>query len=364
MRFLTPAFVTVGMLAVVGVLVGGYFVKGLFAKPEAAPAVQRKNIPMALSDLEPGTIITAAHIGLGPINPEELQKSRDIMMSDTKLIGRVVKEKITAVTPIHTAQLYQPGDGPSLEVEPGMRAVSLSVSDSTALVSGQLKPKQYVDVHLTPQLSDERVGGGMTLTLFKGVKVLSVSRGGRTGDRSGNQVTLEVTPRQVNVVTIAKGRGDLTLSYNPAGKGDGGVLAGTEDRATFDEILGLKAPTPPTPPTLTENYKGVGRAVTAFIDGKRPDMNTSTSTGRGYGYGGGYGGYGGYGNSNWWGWGNYGLRPAPMVFWNMSHPTSGGDNSSSNAQPQSDAPVNGPSASTQPIVNPFLGSVSASMSRL
>lgn len=354
------------MLAVVGVLVGGYFVKGLFAKPEAAPAVQRKNVPVALNDLEPGTVITAAHVGQAPINPEELQKSRDIMMNETKLIGRVVKEKITAVTPIRTSQLYSPGDGPSLEVEPGMRAVSLAVSDSTAMVSGQLKPKQYVDLHLTPQLSDERVGGGMTLTLFKGVKVLSLTRGGRNGS-AGNQVTLEVTPRQVNVLTIAKGRGELTLSYNPAGKGDGGVLAGTEDRATFDEILGLKAPTPPTPPTLTENFKGTGRAVTAFVDGKRPDMIQNPSTGSRYGYGGyGYGGYGngGYGGYGSYGWGGSGLRPAPMVFWNMSYPSGGSDNAGSNAQPQSDVPVNGPSASNQPIQNPFLGAVTDAMPRL
>lgn len=360
MRFLTPAFVTLAMLAVVGVLIGGYFVKGLFATPEKAPTVQTRNVPMSLGDLAPGTVITAAHIGQGPIRTEELQKSRDVMMNETKLIGRVVREKITAATPIRVSQLYQPGEFPSLEVEPGMRAVSISVGDSTALVGGQLKPNQYVDVQLTPQINDERTGGGMTLALFKGVKVLSVSRGGR--DRSGNQVTLEVTPRQVNVITLAKGRGELNLAYNPSGKGDGGVLAGTEDRATFDEILGLKAPTPPTPPVLTEHYKGSGRGVIAFFDGKRSDMNTSYGR-NGYG---GYGGYGsgtGYGNWNW-GWGGYGLRPAPMTFWNMSYPS--GDAAGSNAQPtQNDSSnQNGPSASYPSIQNPFLGSVSGATPRL
>src|SRR5206468_1356132 len=98
----------------------------------------------------------------------ELKKYPDYMLSDRKLVGRVVKEKIPAGTAIRTSQLYQPGEFPSLEVEEGMRAVSIGVSDSTHLVSGLIKPGQYVDIHLTPSglNNDERAGGGITLTLF------------------------------------------------------------------------------------------------------------------------------------------------------------------------------------------------------
>ncbi|MBX3440528.1 MAG: Flp pilus assembly protein CpaB, partial [Planctomycetaceae bacterium] len=70
---LTPASLTVIMLLVVGSLVTAFVAKRLLAQ-EAVAQVQPINVPMALSDLKPGTVITEAHIGLAPIHPDQLDR--------------------------------------------------------------------------------------------------------------------------------------------------------------------------------------------------------------------------------------------------------------------------------------------------
>lgn len=294
MRFLTPAMLTVILLLVVAGLVVAYVVKNLFAtEPVAAPAP--RNYPMAVADLEPGTVITAAHLAQGPYaGPPQKTFAR----ADSILIGRVVREKIVAATPIDTTKLYPPGEFPPVEVAVGMRAVSLEVGSGAAIVDGLVRAGEYVDVHFTPSgYNDDRFRGGLTMTLFKGVKVLTVNRGRSAvgAARAGgiNTVTLELSPEQSNILLLAKGKGELNLTYTPDGPGNGGVALADDDRAFLEEILGLAPPPEPKKPFVTEHYRGAGRGVMAFND---------DGTLWGGDFGGDSYGYGGYGT---------GTRPAP-----------------------------------------------------
>lgn len=288
MRFLTPAMLTIVLLFVVGGLVVAYVVKSLFAaEPVAAPAP--RNYPMAVADLEPGTVITAAHLAQGPYSgPSQKTFAR----ADSVLIGRVVRERITAAAPIDTTKLYPPGEYPPVEVAYGMRAVSLEVGGGAAVVDGIVKQGEYVDVHFTPTgLNDARFRGGLTMTLFKGTKVLAInrSRSNTVGRGTGsNTITLELTPEQANILLLAKGKGDLNLTYTPDGAGNGGVALENDDRAFLEEILGL-APLPePKKPVITEHYRGAGRGVMAFNDDGTPWTGGGYGNqGDGYGYGGG-----------------------------------------------------------------------------
>ncbi len=264
MRFLTPAMLTIILLLVVAGLVVAYFVKGLFAA--APPAVAQPRLyPMAVADLEPGTTITSSHLAQGPFSGEA---QRTFARSDTVLIGRVVREKISAAQPIDTTRLYAPGERPPVTVAVGMRAVSLDLGDGAAMVDGLAKANDYVDVHFSPSgLDDVRFRGGMTMTLFKGVKVLTINRmRSNSSNRSGNTVTLELSPEQANILLLAKEKGSLNLTFTPDGQGDGGVALADADRAFLEEILGL-APVPePKKPFVTEHYRNGGRGVMAFDD--------------------------------------------------------------------------------------------------
>lgn len=268
MKKLTPAFVTLIMLLVVGLLIGLYVFKTLWATEETAPEADMRAIPMATVDLEPGTVITESHLGNARVNLLDFtdEADRDIALNSDVLIGRVVRNKITAAQPIHSTDLYGPGERPPLKLGMGMRAATIVLGDSSSVVDGWVKDGDFVDAHITVSANgDRRLRGGQTITLMKGVKVLAVNRGNNDRiDRGGNTVTLELTPAQANVMFLAENSGDLSLSYNPHGKGDGGVTLSDEDRATLEEILALKPLEEPKKPFRTEHYRGSGYSILQF----------------------------------------------------------------------------------------------------
>jgi pilus assembly protein CpaB len=262
------------MFLMVGGLITLYVGKVLFAT-EDATTIEMTSVPMAVVQLAPGTKVTPAHLGIGRIQANE--RIPEMLLSDEGILGRVVKETIPAATPIMSRQLYRPGEGPPLDLGTGMRAVSVSVGESVAMVNGHVKPGQFVDIHLTPSATDARFRGGLTLTLFQGVKVLAINRSTQPAsvERIGNAVTLELSPQQANIMILARERGEITLSFNPEGRGSGGVTVGSEDRVTLEEILGLKPLPQSAPPFTVESFKGSNRTKLQFRNGKRIDGNAS-----------------------------------------------------------------------------------------
>ena len=191
---LTPWMLTVAAFGIIAVLAVGFLFKKLMAMPvEEVKPPEAKILPMAITDIEPGTVITRAHVGngraeLGVKLPEDTFLSLDIV------IGRIAREKITAAIPLQGSMFYAPGDFPDLKVSPGKQAVVVKVSQTTAVLSQKMKPEQHVDVLLTVdnlgsgdvtrlQSTGGSVGGdsigststAMTATLFKGVKILAIT---------------------------------------------------------------------------------------------------------------------------------------------------------------------------------------------
>ena len=72
MKRVTPAFLTMIMLLVVGGLVVMYVAKRLLAKPEEVREASI-TVPMAVQDLPVGTMITEAHLAKGRIAPSKLE---------------------------------------------------------------------------------------------------------------------------------------------------------------------------------------------------------------------------------------------------------------------------------------------------
>jgi pilus assembly protein CpaB len=292
MKRLTPAAVTVMTVVVVGLLVTAYFAKMLLAEePKArlldAPETQTvefREIPLTLSPLEAGTQLMAAHLGTGRVPANALEP--ETLLTEKSLIGRIVKEPISAGRPIRSSQLYPLGQRPPLAVSPGMRAVSVSFSRRGSFVGGLLQKGQYVDVYLTPRLDNNqssRLRDGVTVTLLTGVRVLAVGENSEMESaktETSTTVTLELTPEQANILVLAHEKGEIALGYNPDGKGNGGVAAKSQDRATMDEILGLNHAEPVAPvktvtprPFTSETFKGAAKSTLRF------DRAASTDSG-------------------------------------------------------------------------------------
>ena len=272
MRRLTPATLTLVMFGIVGILVVGYVAKTMLAsqvKPPAPPAV--RDVPMAVADIAPGTVITENHLGMGKAQRDKLEA--DVLLVNRVIVGRVARTPIKAATPIKANQLYQPGELPPLDVAVGMRAVSIEVGDGVAMVDGMIKPGQYVDILFTAQggggasVDDSTYQGGLTMRLFEGVKILAINRNFTQSavDRGSNHVTLEMTEAQTNIIVLARDRGKLTLTYNPTNAvGSGGLALSNSERVTLYEILGLRKQDPTKDPFQTEIFRGNNRTTNQF----------------------------------------------------------------------------------------------------
>jgi pilus assembly protein CpaB len=275
MKRLTPATLTLMMFGVIGLLVAAYIAKNLLAIEDQRAEVPSRNIPMAIAEIEPGTVITENHLGQGPYPVDRLD--RDTLLVNRVVVGRVAKEKIPPAQPIRANQLYQPGELPPLDVAPGMRAVSVQVGDGVAMVDGMIKPNQFVDVLFTYQGgSDDNVQGGVTMRLFEGVRVIAINRSLTQSrvDRSSNRVTLELTEPQANVLVLAKDRGEITLTFNPNGRGHGGLSLSNAERVTLHEILGMRRAEPEAEPFMTEVFRKTERGVQLFNgQGRRVDAD-------------------------------------------------------------------------------------------
>jgi pilus assembly protein CpaB len=297
MRRLTPAGVSTMMVVVVGLLVTAYFAKLMRAEDSRGPGspptstVEFRAVPTAAGPLEPGTVITSAHLSTARVRVDGLVP--DVLLQEQSVLGRTVKQRIAAGSSLRASQLYPPGEGPQPVVARGMRAVSIPVPRGLATMNGLVKAGQYVDVYLTPRADaggDSRLRNGLTLTLFRGVRLLSVAPDA-TADEASSAVTLELTPEQATVLILAREKGSLALSYNPEGKGESGVALKNRDRATLDEILGVTSSAVPNPPEAsatghpqptatitTEVFKGTARSTRQFDVTTKVDATPATAT--------------------------------------------------------------------------------------
>ena len=227
-----------------------FFFKKLWATEVVqAPPVPARTMAMAITEIEPGTAMKMKHIGNGPVRPDE-KLAPDAIVNLDSLVGRIAKVRIPSAVPLQGSMFYAIGDYPGLQIEEGKRGVTINVDDATAILSGMIKTGQYIDVHMTTDVSAgnrlHSMGGsdagartGITTTLFKGVKVVKVvkgvkgvkvvamNRGGASsalqGSGTSHNVTLEPDERQALYMLLAQQKGQIALTYNPAGAEPGGV---------------------------------------------------------------------------------------------------------------------------------------------
>ena len=142
------------------------------------------------------------------------------------LRGSVVRTNIAAGQPVTIGSIVQPGDRGFLAAAlgPGMRAMTVAVRAETS-VAGFVFPGDRVDLMLTQTV--ESTGGGgpplkTTETIMRNLRVLATDQRTSSEDEKGNKevkqfntVTLEVTPRIAEKISVAQTIGMLSLSLRP-----------------------------------------------------------------------------------------------------------------------------------------------------
>ena len=191
---------------------------------EAAPVEpQGPKVLVAKRALPVGTIITADAIGF-QLWPKEMVQDAYFIDGEadmTKLLGTVVRNPITAGEPVTQGSLVSPGDRGFLAaaLSPGMRAITVPVSAKTG-VGGFVFPGDRVDMLLTQSVSgQDDTGLKATETILRNLRVLATDQStettttpdGKTVVRAFRTVTLEVTPRIAEKISVAQTIGTLSL---------------------------------------------------------------------------------------------------------------------------------------------------------
>lgn len=190
--------------------------------PVPAPEAANNEVLVAKEDLPAGTLLQPDQLRWqawpdAGLAPTYLVKGKN---KPEDLTGAVVRQGISAGQPVLDSIVVKPGESGFLAavLKPGMRAISVSI-DATTGASGFIFPGDRVDVILTQNIQEGQDGKNNTRhaseTVLNNVRVIAVDQ--TTNDQSdkpvvAKTVTLEVTPKQVEVVTLVAELGKLSLS--------------------------------------------------------------------------------------------------------------------------------------------------------
>lgn len=229
---------------------GFYVMQGLRPAPQpevrvAAPA-PRLQVYVAAQAMRVGTILTLDDLARMPIDDGTL--SAEMIVADeagsATLAGAVARQPLAAGVPIARSAIVQPGErGFLAAVLPrGKRAITINVDEMGSL-SGLALPGDRVDVILTYSIgtgdeTEEPVRASETV--LSNLRVLAFDQ--RLGPEAkgfddapvARTATLEVSPREAEVVTLAQTIGTLSMVLNSVrdDAGDGNVTDATATGAT------------------------------------------------------------------------------------------------------------------------------------
>ena len=206
-----------------------------------APALQ---VLAAVADLRPGSFVQPGKdINWIPLAKD--QKTDGLILSDSAKIenyaGAVVRVALPAGKPIAKDALVRSSEGGFLSavMKPGMRAVSIAVNPTSGN-AGFTLPGDKVDLIVTHEVSVKKDSGADKVlaseTFVRNARVLAVDQSIDNPERQikvASTVTLEVTPKQAEMVQVAIRLGQISLSLRSLGPNENGV----DDSDTSPETL-------------------------------------------------------------------------------------------------------------------------------
>src|SRR3990167_259943 len=159
------------------------------------------------------------------------------------IIGSITKQNINEGYPITLAALIPKGEVSALTrtIQPGKRAFTIDISIASAL-AGLVKPGDRVDIILTYNISTSRTKKEFASeTILHHLKVIAVDQAILYDESSAvsskisrsysssTRVTLEVTPKEAEILAAATSIGTLSLSLTLPGEEIQSINAAQED---------------------------------------------------------------------------------------------------------------------------------------
>lgn len=214
------------ILAIIGVIVAGLAalaVRSTVTPPEQqqeTAAVATTQILIAKDTIPVGTFIQAdRHLTWGEWPEDKVQSPPYIVADGTNIgdfSGAVARRTIFAGEPVADGAMVKPGEGGfmSAVLQPGKRAVSIPVNPTTGN-AGFIFPGDSVDLILTHSMQGAVGENFVSETFVENVRVLAVDQALDNPENKAllaKTVTLEVTPREAEAITVALEMGRISLA--------------------------------------------------------------------------------------------------------------------------------------------------------
>jgi pilus assembly protein CpaB len=189
------------------------YVKGLEAPAASIPAPPpAARVVVAADDVPLGTRLKSGH--LRTVSWPKDAMPPGAIGDPLSIVGSVAVASLVRNEPVLPDKLADGGHSLlPLVIPPGMRAVSIRVSDVTG-ISGFVVPGSKVDV-IVVMSSENLEGGRGAYTILDNVEVLAVAQdmdARETKPKIVKTVTLLVTPHQAERLAVAGGIGTLQLA--------------------------------------------------------------------------------------------------------------------------------------------------------
>lgn len=283
-------------LGVLALVVGGLstYLINTFYSEEKLVEYEKKSQPkvsrvlIAAREIRSGVPLSSSNLtwqvwGVESINSKFVsvtEPSDSTAESDKKIksyVGQVARSTFAAGEPISAGKVFKPGEASFMSgfLQRGKRAVAIATSPITA-AGGFILPGDYVDVMLTHKLAGEVEKGKKraeddqkkassyraqkltvvsftTETIVRGVRVVAVDQLHDNPDEKAlvsKSVTLEVSPKQAEILTAGMSMGKLSLSLRSLGATagvDGGSTYTTDVEVSplLSKMSGRSAPVAP-----------------------------------------------------------------------------------------------------------------------
>ncbi len=243
------------------------------SQPIAAPSTE--DILVASGAIRPGTPVAAAdlHYEAWPSAALESRFIRRGSGDDPKtgFVGTVARRPLAAGEPMTADAVFRQDEAGLLAamLSPGMRAVAIPVT-ATSGVAGFILPHDHVDVLLNQDVNAAVGQGGSSHALAGGLarfsseavltdlRVLAVddklTKQDGAPNMTGRTVTLEVTPKDAEVLLLAGKMGELTLALRSVAAGEyaapsGSYTSDVEVSRALQAQFGGPATTPASMPS-------------------------------------------------------------------------------------------------------------------
>lgn len=188
---------------------------------QKASTTESVNVLVAKANLPSGLILAREHVEWKPWPEKGIAKTFLVEGRDKldDVVGSVVRGGIIQGEPVAKGRVIAPGDRSFMAavLRPDMRAISIKVKPEIS-VSGFIKPGDHVDLILlhiaVPPTAETPLRHKIAETILTDVRVIAVDQ--KPEDQSGDAsvsktVTLEVTKKQAEIVSVATQLGTLTM---------------------------------------------------------------------------------------------------------------------------------------------------------